>query len=246
MLLPSGGFAMGQDRFKLSALYPGSVAHFRVLMIRLVAQVERTGWVSAGDCRLHLHEHREIRRELVAVEPLTAEMAGQVVYGGTAKYYRKFDATPPGRASWQVELEGSAAQAGIEAYEQPGAQTAVDFLDGYSPVDRLDREPIGAAFEELAHQVVGLFPGKASGGRELPAWVPRMPRSRKKWQQAYALMVSLAKQYHKQANEEWTRDQPAPKLNEFADYIALKIKWKPSEKTIGRIRQAGENGWLDP
>lgn len=232
---------MGQDKFKLSALYPGSVAHFRVLMIRLMAPVERTGWVSAGGHRLHLYEHREMRRELVAVEPLPVEMAG-----GAAKYYRKFDATPPGRASWQVELAGGGAQAGIEAYEQPGGQTVVDFLDGYSPVDRRDHEPIGAAFEELARKVVGLFPRKASGGGGLPPWVPRTPKSRRKWQQAYALIVSLAKLYHKQANEEWTRDQPAPKLNEFADYIALKMKWKPSEKTIGRIRRAGENGWLDP
>lgn len=239
---------MGQHRFKLSVLYPGSAAHFRVLMIRLMAQVERTGWVSAGGHRLHLYEHREVRRELVAVEPFPAGMAGQqAVYGGVAKYYRKVDATPPGRASWQVELEGGGAQAGIEAYEQPGERTAVDFLDGYSPVDRRDHEPIGAAFEELARKVVGLFPRKAAGGGgELPAWVPRTPKSRRKWQQAYALMVSLAKQYHKQANEEWTRDQPAPRLNEYADYIALKMKWKPSEKTIGRIRQAGENGWLDP
>ena len=36
---------MGQDRFKLSALYPGSVAHFRVLMIRLMTQIQQTGWV---------------------------------------------------------------------------------------------------------------------------------------------------------------------------------------------------------
>jgi len=28
--------------------------------------------------------------------------------------------------------------------------------------------------------------------------------------------------------------------------VAAKMKWKPSEKTIGRIRQAGDNGWLDP
>jgi len=239
---------MGQDRFKLSALYPGSVAHFRVLMFHLMAQVEKAGWVSAGGQRLNLHEHREVRRELVAVEPFTTGLAGQeAVYGGVTRYYRKFDATPPGRASWQLELEGSDAQAGIEAYEQPGEQTLVDFLDGYSPVGPRDREPVGAAFEEFAHQVVALFPGKAaSGGGDLPAWVPRTPRARKKWQQAYALMLSLVRLYHKQANEEWTRDQPAPKLNEFADYIALKMKWKPSEKTIGRIRQAGENGWLGP
>ena len=239
---------MGQDRFKLPASYPGSVALFRVLMFRLMSQVERTGWVSAEGKRLHLFEHREIRRELVAVDPLTATTTGQqVVYGGGFKHFRKFDATPPGRASWWVELEGSGGQAGIEAYEQPGDQTVVDFLDGYSPVDGRDHEPVGAAFEEFAHKVVALFPGKpASRAADPPAWLPRRPGTRRKWQRAYAHMVSLNKLYLEQANEEWTRDQPAPKLNEYADYLAVKMKWKPSEKIIGRIRQAGENGWLDP
>ena len=46
------------------------------------------------------------------------------------KHYRDADVTPPTRGSWRVLPLGNQELAGIEAYEQPGGGTKVDFYDG--------------------------------------------------------------------------------------------------------------------
>ena len=64
-----------------------------------------------------------------------------------------------------------------------------------------------------------------------------------KWQEAYKIIEEKEKEFRQEYND-WTRDFPNIKLVELADALGEEMGWKPSDKTVGRIRKAGKMGWL--
>jgi hypothetical protein len=132
-----------------------TVEHFRALMQRLVIQYAK-GWESADGKRLTFGEYRHTKQELVGVTPGSPRYMGRYVAPAIPdKHYRYTDVTPPTRGSWLVSPLGNQGFAGIEAYEQPGGSTKVDFYDGYHPaMPGLDHPAIGAALEGFCETVV--------------------------------------------------------------------------------------------
>lgn len=81
------------------------------------------------------------------------------------------------------------------------------------------------------------------GETALPDWFPKKPETLERWGRAYSFMVELAEEYYQRYLDE--EEQPKPKIAEYASKVAYEMKWKPSSKTVGRIKEAGDKGWLE-
>jgi hypothetical protein len=124
-----------------SEVFTRSLEQFYALMERLAIRYPE-GWVSDKGEQLRFWEYRPTRRAIIP--------------NGTSIQEIEVDGALPNRGTWKViRQEGKIIKrGGIEAYELFG-QTHVDFLDGYSPEERLGKElRIGAAFEEFCEMIL--------------------------------------------------------------------------------------------
>jgi len=78
----------------------------------------------------------------------------------------------------------------------------------------------------------------------VPVWLPKKRATCERWQKAYSIMVEL-KRIYREEYEDLDREHPDPKIGDYRDALAHKMGWKPSDKTTGRIKKAGDNGWLE-
>jgi hypothetical protein len=76
-----------------------------------------------------------------------------------------------------------------------------------------------------------------------PDWVPKKRGTRERWKAAYSIMVEL-KRIYREEYEDLNREYPDPKIGDYRDALANNMGWKPSDKTTGRIKKAGDNRWL--
>ena len=84
----------------------------------------------------------------------------------------------------------------------------------------------------------------AGFSEDRPKWVPKKPATQARWRKAYELMCDLDSLYEEEY-EDIRRENPNPKRADYVAYLASKMKWNPSEKTVGRIKQAGDRNWLE-
>ena len=76
-----------------------------------------------------------------------------------------------------------------------------------------------------------------------PDWFPKTEDALEKWKSAYNAILSMEIEYqHKW--DELEIDNPKLKLEDFRDRLIDELKQTYSTKTIGRIKRAGDNGWL--
>jgi len=124
-------------------------------------------------------------------------------------------------ATFLVELEEAGSRARLEL-----AETVLDEPKGRT----LEADQLGASSEALRTE------GRAD-------WLPKKPETRERWRKAYEHMCDLDEEY----GDRWDEfgDNPTPKLADYVDYLASEMSWRPSEKTVGRIRKAGREGWLE-
>jgi len=84
---------------------------------------------------------------------------------------------------------------------------------------------------------------KAEDGQQLPTWLPKKEKTRQRWHNAYVhikdRLEDLARQY-----DDGDSDEPEPTLADLGEHLTQEIHWRPSAKTVGRIRKAGEKGWV--
>jgi hypothetical protein len=76
-----------------------------------------------------------------------------------------------------------------------------------------------------------------------PAWFPSGDQTREKWREAYTWIEGL--DWERRAEYEYSGEDPQPTLEAYALHLGKEMQWKPSEKTVSRIRIAGSKGWLD-
>ena len=78
----------------------------------------------------------------------------------------------------------------------------------------------------------------------IPDWVPKKRETRARWKDAYSIIQELREIYRTEYDD-WDRNNPDPMIADCMDAIAHHRHWKPSAKTTGRIKRAGDNGWLE-
>ena len=218
---------MPDENLIRSILIPGKVDHFRAFMQRLVIRYTQR-WTSSSGKHLFFSERRK-------------ERDGK-------------DVTLPTRGTWSIILapiEGPGF-AGIEAYELPkDAGTQIDFLDGYVPETPSLNMLIGSPFKEFTDMVIEeveqLFSEQMSTGKEIgnqhSDLLPKNQRTRDKWREAYSIIVEVQTDYREEY-EDLSIENPRPAIDDYRDAIATQMGWKPSGKTVSRIRKAGDAGLL--
>lgn len=255
-----------------TTFYEGSINHFRAAMLRLATHTGGEWIAPETDVRLVFGEYRHTARELVAVTPPDAgPRFGGKPSGAPHRHYKQADVTPPLTGSWIVIAGPKGTKegwAGIEAYEERPDRVRVDFIDGYRPTDgRRDLAAIGPALGEFARMIAGAIGLQGSradteppddGGHAEPAgghhpralagtwrsWLPKTEKTLKKWGETYEHMLDYEKQYLRDTEDDWVTRDPTPKLGDYCDYLRQAMGWKPCEKTVSRIRQAGRAGKL--
>ena len=82
---------------------------------------------------------------------------------------------------------------------------------------------------------------ETSAKTQRPAWLPKKAETLARWSAAYEVICAMKKE--ERDPDDWG-DDPRPRLADFRDRLAEEISWKPSDKTVSRIIQAGDTGWL--
>lgn len=77
-----------------------------------------------------------------------------------------------------------------------------------------------------------------------PKDFPKRERTLSTYRKAYRAIKRL-RQEQFASWDEGARDTPGPTLAELQDAVAYYAKWKTSTKTIRKIRNLGDAGWLD-
>ena len=79
-----------------------------------------------------------------------------------------------------------------------------------------------------------------------PEWLPTTPRTIDKWRTAYTI-IRVKRQVYRRAYHELETDDPNPHVDDLRETLAALPDWpkKPARRTVRRIIQAGDNGWLD-
>ena len=79
----------------------------------------------------------------------------------------------------------------------------------------------------------------------LPEWFPQTSTARERWRRSYAVIVKKRKEYYNLYLDGKT-DDPNPDIDDLRDAFADLPEWrkKPCRRTVRRIMQAGDNGWL--
>jgi hypothetical protein len=79
----------------------------------------------------------------------------------------------------------------------------------------------------------------------LPIYIPKKEDVLANYKKAYALFRKLDKEYDKEWDKDSENNNPKPKLEDYRDALAKsKMKWKTGEKTIQRIIDAGDVGFV--
>lgn len=74
-----------------------------------------------------------------------------------------------------------------------------------------------------------------------PIWFPKRNETLLKWRKAYKIICKMRKE--ERDPDDWG-DDTAPTLADYRDRLRATLKWGPSERTVSRIIQAGDKGWL--
>jgi len=112
--------------------------------------------------------------------------------------------------------------------------------------DFLERRILAKA-AELTRDKDGKSAARAERAPVIPSWVPKTPEKRKAWRQAYNIMRKMRDEYLNAEAEGHGRE---PSQDEYRDRLLEDVRllkdWKkvPGNKTIGRILEAGNKGWL--
>lgn len=75
---------------------------------------------------------------------------------------------------------------------------------------------------------------------------PRVPKRKpdfEKWRKAYPILSALTKRYWEKY-ESGDAQSPKPKMRDYQEALAFKMKWAPHERTIRAILDAGAAGLL--
>jgi len=84
---------------------------------------------------------------------------------------------------------------------------------------------------------------KVAAGQQLPTWLPKKEKTLRRWHDAYAYIRDrLEDQTHQY--EDGESNEPEPTQADLAEHLVQEMHWRPSAKTVGRIRKAGERGWI--
>lgn len=74
-------------------------------------------------------------------------------------------------------------------------------------------------------------------------YVPKDEKTISKWRKAYSIMKKLDKEYLKEW-EDGTADTASPEIQDYRDALTKKLSWQPSERTVRRIKAAGDDELL--
>jgi len=73
-----------------------------------------------------------------------------------------------------------------------------------------------------------------------PIYIPKRDDVLADYKKAYALFLESDEEFYKEWDKDSEKNIPKPKLEDYRDKLAKKMKWKPSPKTIQRIIDAGD------
>lgn len=78
-------------------------------------------------------------------------------------------------------------------------------------------------------------------------WLPKKPETIERWQQAWRHIQDYDKKHKDKIENDWDawNTQAPPKLADYLDYLRDKEGWPNCEKTVSRIRKAGDAGKLE-
>lgn len=83
--------------------------------------------------------------------------------------------------------------------------------------------------------------GERGPGAPALDWLPKKAETLERWHAAYEIICTMRQE--KREVDAWG-DDPKPTLADYRDRLGEKMDWRPSVKTVGRIIQAGDKGYL--
>jgi hypothetical protein len=90
-------------------------------------------------------------------------------------------------------------------------------------------------------------PSKTKQGqsRERKLFLPSNPLFLQRYREAWGIIQELQQEYVTQFNDDLTREKPNPSIAELCDAIGKALEWKPSPRTVSRVKRAGREHLLD-
>lgn len=151
----------------------------------------------------------------------------------------------------------------VYAFLDEKKYTTVEFIDGlheYIPrwysvrgvfdsgiIKREVTTPIGKAFKKFIQTLTKdwIFDkDNTEFSEEAKQLLPEREFYLLRWKQAWAIITGVENEY-KELYEYGDTDKPSTSIDDLRDALGYEMNWKPSERTVRKIRKAGRLGLLD-
>lgn len=169
-------------------------------------------------------------RDLVTPETITQDVSPASVTE-IATDSRQTDAT----------REDNNSSNGFPVTAKPEAREGKQQSPELRTIDTVEKGVSVEPFPEMPPEPVVAELQQSPTSKQIPSWVPKGKAALQRWRRAYNEMVKMRDEYL----NSFDKVSPCtPTQDEYRDRLIEKTKRPVSTKTIGRILEAGENGWI--